>query len=253
MTDHSKMKLGKKPARHDPRTLQMANYLKAEALPKLPAALAWTSKVSQWPVMGNDKTQDCTCAAAGHLIEEWTAYSSAAVIVPDAEILAVYSAVTGYNPKTGKPDGGAAALDVLNYWRHNGVGGHKIQSFVALEPTNHDHVRASVLIFGGCYIGLGLPLSAQKQKVWSVAPGGAKGAGKIGSWGGHAVPVVGYDAHGLTVVSWGALKQMTWGFWKMYCDEAYAVLSAQWVNAKDVAANGFDLAELNQDLSRIAK
>src|SRR5262249_41654648 len=37
--DHSMLKLGKKPAHHDPRTLQMANYLE---LPPIPPAQDWT-------------------------------------------------------------------------------------------------------------------------------------------------------------------------------------------------------------------
>jgi len=67
------------------------------------------------------------------------------------------------------------------------------------------------------------------------------------------VPVVAYDANGLTVVTWGALKQMTWGFWQAYCDEAYALLSPDWLKANDVAASGFDLAQLNADLNALKK
>jgi hypothetical protein len=124
--------------------------------------------------------------------------------------------------------------------------------FVGLEPGNHDHIKASVYIFGGCYIGLALPISAQTQNVWSVPPGSLQGPGAPGSWGGHAVPVVAYDSLGLTVVTWGALKQMTWGFWDAYCDESYGLLSPDWVNAKKIAANGFNLAQLKADLKAIA-
>jgi hypothetical protein len=67
------------------------------------------------------------------------------------------------------------------------------------------------------------------------------------------VPVVAYDAHGLTVVTWGALKRMTWGFWQAYCDEAYALLSPDFLNASGVAASGFDLAQLNADLKTVAE
>jgi hypothetical protein len=253
MINHAKMRLGKHPARHDPRTLQMANYLQARELPKLPAEVDWTSKVKSWPMMANNKLADCTCAAAGHLIEEWTVYAGREVVLADSQIIAAYSAITGYNPRTGRNDTGAVELDVLKYWRGTGFAAHKIQSFVALEPKNLDHVRASVFIFGGCYIGLGLPLSAQTQTIWSVPPGGLSGPGSFASWGGHAVPVVAYDAQGLTVVTWGALKRMTWGFWSAYCDEAYAVLSPDWVNVKDIAANGFDLGQLDQDLKAVTE
>jgi hypothetical protein len=203
-------------------------------------------------MMANDRLGDCTCAAAGHLIEEWTTYSGTGVTLSDSDIIAAYSSITGYNPQTGQNDNGAVELDVLKYWRKTGFSGHKISVFVGLEPGNHDHIKASVYIFGGCYIGLALPISAQTQNVWSVPPGSLQGPGAPGSWGGHAVPVVAYDSLGLTVVTWGALKQMTWGFWDAYCDESYGLLSPDWVNAKKIAANGFNLAQLKADLKAIA-
>jgi len=252
MVNHSKMKLGKNPARHDPRTLLMAHYLQPEALPQLPASQEWTDKIQTWPMMANDRLGDCTCAAAGHLIEEWTTYSGTGVTLSDSDIIAAYSSITGYNPQTGQNDNGAVELDVLKYWRKTGFSGHKISVFVGLEPGNHDHIKASVYIFGGCYIGLALPISAQTQNVWSVPPGSLQGPGAPGSWGGHAVPVVAYDSLGLTVVTWGALKQKTWGFWDAYCDESYGLLSPDWVNAKKIAANGFNLAQLKADLKAIA-
>ena len=45
---------------------------------------------------------------------------------------------------------------------------------------------------------------------------------------------------------------MTWTFWDAYCDEAYAVLSKDWINqASDLAPNRFDLATLQKDLSAL--
>lgn len=249
-TDHSAMKLGKQPALHDPRTLRLADYLRPEALPAPPAATSWTKKVASWPMMANDRIGDCTCAAAGHCIQEWSTYVGDPSVIPDSAVIQAYAKVSGYNPKTGAHDVGAAEIQVLNYWRKTGIGQHRIEAYVALEPGNLDHVRDTVFLFGNCYIGLALPVSAQTQRVWSVPPGGPSGRGARGSWGGHAVPVVAYDSRGLTVVTWGALKSMTWGFWSTYCDEAYALLSADWLK-KNQAPNGFDLAALREDLQQV--
>ncbi len=248
--NHAAMRLGKTPARYDSRTLQLAHYLKPGVLPAPPATSNWAAKVRSWPMMGNDRIGDCTIAAAGHCIEEWTTDAGKPVVVPDPEIVAAYSAVAGYNPVTGQHDTGANELDVLNYWRRTGVGGHRIRAYVSLEPGNLDHVRDAVSIFGNCYIGLALPVTAQTQRVWSVPPGGAVGPGAPGSWGGHAVPVVAYDSRELTVVTWGALKRMTWGFWAAYCDEAYALLSDDFLTADKTPA-GIDLATLEADLHQV--
>ncbi len=111
----------------------------------------------------------------------------------------------------------------------------------------------SVYIFDGCYIGVQLPISAQAQtqnhQPWSVPPGGTTGDGKPGSWGGHAVPVVAYDSRGVTVVTWGALQMMTWSFWEAYCDEAYAILSTDYLNGKEATPQGFSLQQLQADLA----
>jgi hypothetical protein len=151
---------------------------------------------------------------------------------------------------TGAHDVGATVIDVLNYWRRTGIGGHKILGYAVLEPGNLAHVRDSVWIFGNCYIGLALPITAQTQSAWAVPPGGPTGPGAPGSWGGHAVPVVAYDAESLTVVTWGALKKMTWGFWSAYCDEAYALLSTDFLKA-NATPDGIQLTTLEQDIQQI--
>ena len=251
--DPKKLKLGKQIARHDPRTLLMASYI-TPSLPTPPATCDLTTKVKSWGMMENDQIGDCTCAAAGHLLMEWTANAGKKMFTPtDKQVVAAYSAITGYNPATGANDNGAVEIDVLNYWRQSGVAGHKIGAYVALEPSNHNHIMDSVFIFEGCYIGLQLPISAQAQvqnhQPWSVPPGGTTGDGAKGSWGGHAVPVVAYDSRGVTVVTWGALQAMTWSFWEAYCDEAYAILSADTLTGKETTPAGFSLSELQADLA----
>jgi hypothetical protein len=252
--DPLKLKLGKGVARHDPRTLLMAAYI-TPSLPTPPASFDLTTKVkSPWGMMENDQIGDCTCAAAGHLIMEWTANAGKKMVVPtNKQIVAAYSAITGYNPKTGANDNGAVELDVLNFWRQSGIAGHKIGAYVALEPSNHNHIMDAVYMFAGCYIGVQLPISAQAQtqnhQPWSVPPGGTTGDGKPGSWGGHAIPVVAYDSRGVTVVTWGALQTMTWTFWEAYCDEAYAILSTDYLDNKQQAPQGFSMTQLEADLA----
>src|ERR1700739_3300585 len=135
---HQSVKLGKLAPRHDVRTLQFANYLTA-ALPPAPVSYDWGSKVKQWGMMKNDTVGDCTCAAAGHLIMEWTAETGILVTPTDTQIIKAYSAITGYNPSTGANDNGAVETDVLNYWRQSGIAKHKIGAYVAIETSNHIH------------------------------------------------------------------------------------------------------------------
>jgi hypothetical protein len=243
------MKLGKLAPKHDPRTLHLANYLNIGKLPPVPAQKDWSGKVLAWGMLRNDTLGDCTCAAAGHMIMEWTANASTEIYPSDTAIVAAYSAVSGYDPLTGDNDNGAVEVDVLNYWRKTGIANHKIDAYVACEPRNHSHVKAAVYLFGGCYIGLALPLSARNQDIWSVVGGPNS---RPNSWGGHAVNICAFDEHYLTCVTWGALKKMSWAFWDKYCDESYALLSQDFIS-NGIAPNSIDWKSLQQDLSKVAR
>ena len=241
-------KLGKLPVRMDVRTLRLARYVDRAKLPAPPTQLDLTAHVPDWPMYGNDRIGDCTIAAAAHMVEAWTAASHGnAVEVTEQVVLRAFDAVKVVDPSTGEE--GAVELDVLRYWRATGVGGHRIGAFAGVSLHDEQLVRTGAYLFGGLYIGLALPLSAQRQDVWDWT-GSLTGPAKPGSWGGHAVDIVGYDNGGLTFVTWGSLKRMTWSFWERYVDEAYALLSTDFLNGNR-APNGFDLAALKEDLALV--
>lgn len=182
---------------------------------------------------------------------DWSANANTEAVPTDNDVIKAYSAVSGYDPNTGENDNGAVELDVLNYWRKHGIASHKIFAYAALQPRNHSHIKAAVYLFGGVYIGLALPLSAQNQDIWDIPHGGFAGNGRPGSWGGHSVNVCSYDEHFLTVVTWGALKKMSWAFADHYMDEAYSVLSKDFIDGKGIAPNAIDWSALQSDLKSI--
>jgi hypothetical protein len=244
-TSVATVKLGKLPVRTDVRTLALGRYIDTAELPPPPDAFDEAARVGDWPMYANDRVGDCTTAAAGHMIEAWTAAAhGSALEISERAVLDAFDAVKVVDPLTGEE--GAIELDVLVYWRKHGIGGHRIGAFARLPVHDHAIVRAAAWLFGGVYVGLQLPLSARDQEVWDWT-GSLSGDARPGSWGGHAVDVVAYDAAGLTVVTWGRLKRMTWSFWDRYCDEAYALLSQDFLEAGR-APNGFDLRALEQDL-----
>jgi hypothetical protein len=245
-------KLGKNPPKFDKRTLLFGKYLTATLAPP-PDAVNYAKPVSGWPMMGNDVYGDCTCAAAGHMIEEWTANNGPEKTLSDAQILAAYNHFAH-----GNADAGANMIDVLKYWRTTGIGGDKITAFTQLEPKNDIQARDAVNIFGNCYIGVALPNFAVTpgsnflQTPWVVPPQGPVGDAAPNPNNGHCIPAVAYDERNLYVVTWGALKSMSWQFYDAYMDEAFAVLSTDWISASAKAApNGFDMAALQQDLAAV--
>jgi len=143
------MRLGKLPKKTDRRTLKLSRYL-----PKLPTPMVSVDHASKLPanigMMGNDAYGDCTCAAAGHMIQSWSAYADGLKTPPDADILAAYKIVS-------PNDTGAYLLDVLNLWHNTGIGVDKIEGFV--ETATADLIQAKIAIeyFGSVYIGMSLP------------------------------------------------------------------------------------------------
>ncbi len=245
-------RLGRTPSKNDPRNLLLAKYLPND-LSGVPAQANLSTPVKNWGMMLNDTIGDCTVAACGHQIQQWTANAGTEKTPTDQAILKAYEAVSGYRPGNPQTDAGADMLTVLKYWRKTGISGDKIGAFTFVDPANFDHVRAATWLFGGTYLGLAMPVSAQKQQVWDVPQGGAVGDGAPGSWGGHAVLIAGYSPEGLLVVTWGQLKLMTWDFLKTYAQEAYAIVSKDFLNGKGQTPNaGLDLAALNADLKTVA-
>jgi hypothetical protein len=240
--------LGKLPVRTDVRTLALARYVDSSRLPSPPDAFEGTTGVDSWPMYANDRIGDCTTAAAAHMIEAWTAAGQGqTILLSESAVLDAFDHVKLTDPVTGEE--GANELDVLRFWRKTGIGGHNIGAYARVAVWDQKLVETAAWLFGGLYIGVQLPLSAHTQPVWDWT-GSLTGPARPGSWGGHAVDVVRYDRNGLTVVTWGRLQVLTWSFWARYCDEAYCILSDDFLKEGN-APNGFDLAALEADLALV--
>jgi hypothetical protein len=248
MADLSKMKLGRKAIKTDSRTLKLGKYL-TSALPPPPTTCDWTKGITGWGMMMNDTLGDCTIAGVGHAIQVWTANNGGEQTVPDSTIEQMYSNWDGYVPGDPSTDNGGIELDVLNDWRQQGFANHKLVAFADPQYSDLTEVRQSIALFGGVYIGMGLPITAQNQDVWDVVPRGGANA-KKGSWGGHCVFVCKYDQNTFTCITWGQLKTMTVAFWNKYVDEAHTLFGQDWLNSKG-SVPGFDQATLMSDLNAI--
>ena len=147
--------------------------------------------------------------------------------------------LTFYEHFVGKPppsDAGCDMLSVLKYWRSTGLDAHKVQGFAALDLKNQGQAENAVFLTGAIYIGVALPNFAVTGDMlttpWVVPAGGPVGDAAPNPDNGHCIPAVAYDAAGLTVVTWGETKSMSWEFYDAYADEAFAVVSADFIDAK---------------------
>ena len=67
------LKLGRHKKYKVVEALQLAAYVEpAVLLPQIPSEVDWISGIASWPMYGNDRLGDCTCASAGHIIQALT-------------------------------------------------------------------------------------------------------------------------------------------------------------------------------------
>jgi hypothetical protein len=204
-------------------------YLRDHMTPvQPPAVVDWATHVREWPLYLNNRLGDCTCAALGHALEAWTTYASGTTLeIPDSDVLALYEAVSGYDPRTGQNDNGAVEQDVLEHVRRHGIGGHKILAYAQVDHHNLSEMKQALDTFGSVYLGFQVPKSAEDQfsqgLPWTVVDGSEV-------LGGHAVNLQKYDTHFMYPVTWGKLQPMDEKFWMTYGDEAWVIVTEDWLN-----------------------
>jgi hypothetical protein len=258
------MKLGRKPPVHNRRTMRAALAMARalDALGSPPAASAdYVSAVNKqtggnWGMDGNDALGDCTIADCAHQIMLHTANAGRIVIPSTQDCIAAYSAAAGYDPNAALVNGqnptdqGADETAICQFMMTTGICGQTSAGTGMVDPTNLDHVRWTVQLFGACRLGIIVgqdfidAFSAGKS--WT-APTTDPNAG------GHDVPVVKYDAECAYVVTWGGLQAVAWELManSAFLDEAHAEVYPDWVTASGNAPSGFPLAQLLADLAEV--
>jgi hypothetical protein len=251
MTTHPR-RYGRRPAQPGRKSLHFKACLRPEQ-PAPPASADWLSPVPEgtFGMLGNDQWGDCTCAGVAHkrIGDVYINQGGKVLSVTTTQTLALYSAITGFNPNDPSTDQGAVCQDVLDYWRKHGFLGEKIVAFAKVDLSNLDEVKTAIAELGQIYCGFNVPQSAEDQfndgQEWTVV----KHSRLIG---GHCVTVGAYDKDGLECVTWGTVQRMTWQFFQTYFDEAWVIVTPDMIDpatGKDIA--GFDLYALGQDFAAV--
>ena len=252
-------KKGKLPPKLHPKTLRLSKYLAAGMLPS-PATKVYREykvPVDAKQMFGNDTVGDCTFAAIANLIVLATCHTGTVVIPTVEQVLAVYSAVTGYDPSQNQPDGsnptdnGAAMTDILAYMQKVGMAGHKILGWASINFMNRTYRNLGVDLFAATYVGVNLPQSAEDQFDAGQNFELVSGSPIVG---GHAILHAGYGALGDDYVTWAKWDQKaSLGWSAKYVEEEYVVITEDWINqVTQKTPGGLDLATLEADLKLVS-
>ena len=267
--------LGVKGTKYDSRTLKLMTVLKA--LPEIPPSFDVDSQYAYTlptPMFANDRYGCCVITARAHQTLRFESYEQKKLIsISDKNV------TDEYFSESGGVDSGLYLLDSLKCWRSNGwrISGisqiikkhgcwrkkpvpptppvpplsnvYNIYAFGAIEPKHHDDVKAVAYLLNGVYVGVALPNTAKSQVIWSVEGDPDKDENsKRGSWGNHCIYICSYDAEGLTCVTWGSRKRMTWQWFDVYCFDAFGVVDNRNVFTPD---SPVDVGKLDQYLKEV--
>jgi hypothetical protein len=252
-------KLGRRPSLpHQLRNRLIArNYL--SALPEPPAHCLWGRTITDWLWLKNDVLGDCGPAAMYHGLYSKIATLSA--VIPntatpqptDAEVIAFYSAASGYNPARPWTDQGVSNSDMLAVAQKKGMTyagvNHKIGPYAAIDATDTTTIRQAVYYLGGCLIGCNLPQdwydNFGPNKTWDTTNS------KI--IGGHDVWAYAYNSSGFYIVTWGQPGTfVTWAGAKQNCDEIDAIAEQDaWIGPTERTPQGITLTNWLADVKAL--
>jgi hypothetical protein len=235
--------LGRQPA--DPTKPKLRLRRSATQRPEPPVSCDWLSSVGSWGMLANDSVGDCTAAGAAHVAMAVEKYGRLRdLVISDQDALAMYSAVSGYDPADPNTDVGATLQDALGYWHKTGVAGNTIAAFAWVDAQDLDLVRACIATFGAVYTGMTLTAAAMDEldrgRPWTMVE-------RSRVLGGHCVPLGAYDQDSFTCVTWGQTQSMSVEFYRRYFDEVVVPIDLDWMSANGTSPAGLDIATLNAD------
>ncbi len=247
------LKFGRLPRTYNPVVPHWSALKMGVPMIEVPTSCSYTNRLSAY--LGsflNDSLGDCAEAAYGHALQVWSAASGKRELTePNSAIEALYE-TQGYVPGNPSTDNGTV-LQVLLARLVKGPlpdGIPKLLAFIEIDPTIPADIDRATYECGLVYIGFNVPAFMQSLEnpgsTWSTDPWG-----NTHIVGGHCVISPGYESGFRDIISWGYKYRMTYGFWKKYVDEAYALVSPEWVEATGRTPLGMTVAQLEAQMAAI--
>lgn len=237
-------KLGKLKAKSHNHSLSLSKYL-TPILPFLRTSIAWERKVTNWSMLGNDQYGDCVEAAAANALMTETSQSGSQISPSVDQVLQDYSNITGFNPNDPNTDNGTVMVDALSYYVKSGIVGRKILAWASVKiDSSLWEFKQAISLFGTVLVGFNVPQSAMDQfnagQQWIIDTSSP-------IIGGHCVAISEYNPTQLICNTWGALQPTSLGFFPYYADEAYVMITQDWINKMKISPSGFNIQTLEND------
>lgn len=246
-------RFGRKPRAFNPRIPHYSALRYATAAPVIvPTSYDWTTKLpANLGMMLNDQLGCCAEAAYYHAVQTWSSAAQSAVLTePDSCVEQLYE-TQGYNPNAplvngqNPTDQGTVLQSLLTYLVQTGApmasgSPQKLLAFVEIDPSNTADLNRATYEGGLVYFGTNIPQYIAESymapgSIWDVHP-----ELDNSSAGGHCIITSKYNADGSRGFdSWGSSDYlMTPAFWAANVDEAYALVSSEFIEATGITPLG---------------
>jgi len=246
------------PRAHTPR-FSMDRFVRSSVLDVPPATVDYSPKAmaSLSRMFKNDALGCCVISGANHMEGVETGNAGSIYLPSDDQIVKEYTAIGGYVPGDPSTDQGSDEDTAINFYTTHGFGnGTKLLGSLTVNAAS----KLSLMTASYCFENVLLcaclpdkwisPFPSGPGFVWDVA-------GPPNTKNGHAFTVVGYNAQGAIISTWGMLGIITWAAMAMYCvpanyGSANTVLTPdQILRGQAKAGNGIAWAQIISDFDAL--
>lgn len=225
-------KLGALPDDPSVPRVSLAQHAERVTSTALPASVSW-SNIPAIGMLLNDQWGDCVWASDGHICEILSYFGQGAeVVITEDTVLRGYESI-GFDPNAGPSgdnptDQGSLLTQGLDYLVSQGMQGVKIDAYAEIDVHDVNLLKTALAELGPVDLALSLPASAEDQfaagQPWTYT-------GDQNILGGHCVTGVGYDDKYLYIHTWGQVQKVEWQFYMAYFNQAFALVSREWINS----------------------
>lgn len=241
----------------DKAPLRFSNLFDVNNLPALPSHWGHWWLGLDWGMYGNDKAGNCVDAGGEHENMYWCCSTKKQIprftntSLQNYSDMLVASGGSPYDPNDPSTDTGLNPIDAAAWRQSTGFlddagNRHKDDAFIAIANLHHAYLASFVL--GVCGFGFNLPDSAEEEfaqkRPWSDTSQKPSG--------GHYVPLVGRNSHGMYVfITWGAYQAATPAWVAHYFMGAVGYVNREYLRVDGTTPEGFNETALDEYLASL--
>jgi hypothetical protein len=210
-------------------------------------------------ILGNATWGDCADAATYREVEIMSFATTGKEQAATTDLaLQLYTLTTGFNPNAGPSgmnptDQGTNLQELLDYRLNTGIvlpdgSTSKLVAYFELDSRNHNDCRLAIEQGGVIQLGINAyPYfdNVQQGGTWNPPTAGEQPDG------GHAICSGKYEPGAFIIKSWAMDIVMPIATWDAVVQEAYCIVSPEWLKATGTTPFGMSLTELDQAMAAL--